>query len=67
MIELPVYAVYILLIGIIFVEGLVAREDMEQSTGDPDCFNAFMRGGAVDAAIYCLVLWVVSFWWNAYG
>lgn len=67
MISLPVYIVFFLLVAIIFVEGVLAKDEMEQVTGDPEFMKAFMSGGALDAAIYCLVLWVVSFWWNAYG
>ncbi len=63
MIELPVYAVF--LVGMIagFVPQMLFRKDMERYL-DEDFDRDFLVGLLVDTVVLCVCLWIVSWAWN---
>lgn len=66
MIELPVYAVF--LVGMIagLVPHMIFRKDTEQYF-DEDFDRDFLVGLLVDTVVLCVCLWIVSWVWNLNG
>lgn len=64
MIELPVYVVFLVVFLIGVMQGFFIRKSAEEDLGDPEFFKTYCQGLAVDVAVYCLALWLVSLVWN---